>query len=81
MLILRKERLLFIFSLVMLSTCVYIFKIDDNKFASEFASGKAIETVALPVTNKVIVIDSGHGFPDNGAEGANGITENKINLN
>lgn len=81
MLILRKERLLFIFSIVMLSVCIYVFKADNNKFTSEVTSGETIETVALPVTNKVIVIDAGHGSPDNGAEGANGVTENKINLN
>ena len=40
-----------------------------------------IETVTLPVSNKVIVIDAGHGIPDEGAESQNGISEAKINLN
>ena len=38
------------------------------------------ETVALPVTNRVIVIDAGHGTPDEGAESNNGVTEAEINL-
>ncbi len=29
-----------------------------------FIEPKTIETVALPVSNKVIVIDAGHGEPD-----------------
>ena len=36
--------------------------------------------VALPVTNRVIVIDAGHGTPDEGAESSNGVTEAQINL-
>lgn len=29
-----------------------------------FIEPKTVETVALPVSNKVIVIDAGHGEPD-----------------
>jgi len=39
-----------------------------------------VQTVALPVTNKVIVIDAGHGKPDEGAESSNGTTEAETNL-
>ena len=39
-----------------------------------------IPVMALPVTNKVIILDAGHGTPDEGAESANGVTEAKINL-
>lgn len=35
---------------------------------------------ALPITNKVVVIDAGHGLPDEGAVGFNGTTEQAINL-
>ncbi len=41
---------------------------------------KTIETIALPSTDKVIVIDAGHGLPDEGAIGYEGMTEQKINL-
>ncbi|MEG0873531.1 MAG: N-acetylmuramoyl-L-alanine amidase [Clostridia bacterium] len=41
---------------------------------------KLIQTNALPITNKVIVIDAGHGLPDEGAVGFNGTTEQAINL-
>jgi len=39
-----------------------------------------LQTVSLPVTGKTIVLDAGHGFPDEGAESANGVTEASINL-
>lgn len=39
-----------------------------------------IQTATLPVTNKVIIVDAGHGKPDEGAESSNGITEEQINL-
>lgn len=42
--------------------------------------GETVLTSATPVSNKVVVLDAGHGKPDEGAEGANGITEEKTNL-
>ena len=39
-----------------------------------------VATVTLPVTNKTIVLDAGHGLPDEGAESASGVTEASINL-
>ena len=39
-----------------------------------------VSTVSLPVSNKTIVLDAGHGYPDEGAESINGVTEASINL-
>lgn len=39
-----------------------------------------IETVSLPVSGKVVVVDAGHGVPDEGAESSNGTTEAQTNL-
>ena len=39
-----------------------------------------IATVSLPISNKTIVLDAGHGTPDEGAESSNGISEASINL-
>ena len=41
---------------------------------------KTVATVALPVNNKVIVIDAGQGVPDEGAQSSNGTTEAESNL-
>ena len=42
---------------------------------------EVVETMSVPVSNRVIVIDSGHGTPDEGAQNSDGLTEAKINLN
>ena len=39
-----------------------------------------IDTVSLPVSGKVVVIDAGHGVPDEGAEVGDGTTEAQTNL-
>lgn len=77
MLILNKKRIMAIFCMVFVSLFAFSFKIaNDNMIKKEITT----ETVALPVTNKVIVVDAGHGTPDEGAESKNGTTEAEINL-
>ncbi len=49
-------------------------------FINLFIEPEAEETVALPVSNKVIIIDAGHGNPDGGAVSKNGVEEADINL-
>lgn len=41
---------------------------------------KTINTMSVPVSNKTIILDAGHGIPDEGAKGINGTTEQEINL-
>ena len=41
---------------------------------------KTLLTSGTPATEKVIVLDAGHGKPDEGAESKNGTTEEKTNL-
>lgn len=72
MVIISKKRILLV--LFILGISVLIFKITGSVYKN------SIETVALPVSNKVVVIDAGHGYPDEGAQSSNGTTENKINL-
>ena len=69
MFIFSKKRILFIICLIMLGIIVPI-----------ASKEKSIQIVALPVSNKVIILDAGHGLPDQGAESKNGVTENAINL-
>ena len=72
MIILNKKRLIAMLSMVCISIFVFTFQIAEEE--------KTVETVALPVTNKVIVIDAGHGVPDEGAESSAGTTEAQTNL-
>lgn len=38
------------------------------------------EVAAMPAVNKTIILDAGHGLPDEGAVGNDGTSEEKINL-
>ena len=49
-------------------------------FANMNRVEETVLTSATPVASKVIALDAGHGKPDEGAEGANGTTEEKTNL-
>ncbi|MCR5146528.1 MAG: hypothetical protein K6B70_04190 [Clostridia bacterium] len=57
MIVLHKNRLILIGCLVCISLTVLSFK-------SAFTNPKTVPTVNLPVSNKVIVLDAGHGVPD-----------------
>ena len=52
MIILDRKRLATITSLLMISTFVFVFQTAKVE--------PTVETVALPVSNKVIVLDAGH---------------------
>ena len=47
---------------------------------SSLTGTQTVATVNLPVSNKVIVLDAGHGIPDEGAQSSNGTTEAETNL-
>ena len=74
MIILSKKRLINLLAIVTICLTICLFQ---NQTIKE----NVIPTVTLPVTNKVIVIDAGHGVPDEGAESSNGISEAQTNLN
>lgn len=71
MIVLNKKRI----TLIVLSVFVSV-------FAFIFATGNkdTVPTVSLPVSGKTIVIDAGHGKPDEGAQSSSGTTEAETNL-
>ena len=71
MLIINRKQISFILIMIMVSVISFIANSNPKQ---------TIETVSLPVSDKTIVLDSGHGSPDKGAQSANGITEEAINL-
>ena len=74
MFIIKRKRILIIFSIIFISIYVSVLEINYRNDL------KVVETVSVPVSNKVIVVDAGHGTPDEGAESSNGTTEAEINL-
>ena len=73
MLVIRKRKILF----TLLSCCCLIFGI---VFFTSIKDNSYISTVSLPVSGKVVVVDAGHGVPDEGAESSNGTSEAETNL-
>ena len=71
MLIMNKKRLSFIIITIMVSVISFVVNSKQKN---------TIQTVSLPVSDKTIVLDAGHGYPDEGAESLNGVTEASINL-
>lgn len=63
---------------------IRIFVLSVFVFALGFAfisdQKETVPTVSLPVSGKTIVIDAGHGKPDEGAESSRGTTEAETNL-
>ena len=70
----KRKRILIIFSIIFISIYVSVLEINYRNDL------KVVETVSVPVSNKVIVVDAGHGTPDEGAESSNETTEAEINL-
>ena len=76
MFVFRKKRIIALVSLICVVLIVGTIRVTNNTKENE----ETVETVSLPVSNKVIVIDAGHGTPDEGAENKDGLTEAAINL-
>lgn len=77
MLILKRKRIIVMMCMIFISLYAFSFKIANEDI---ILNKKTVETVSTPVTNKIIIVDAGHGTPDEGAESSNGITEAQINL-
>lgn len=59
---------------------VFLSLIISLSFATIINKNESVETMAWTSESKVIVLDAGHGIPDEGAQSDEGITEASINL-
>ena len=75
-----KKRVFIIFLFIMLSFAVCVGKNTQLNTRNERSIGDAVQVTSLPVSGKVVILDAGHGTPDEGAESKNGTTEAQINL-
>lgn len=73
MIIINKKRITAILTCILIGVFVFILQTSDKEKA-------VIETVTLPVSGKTVVIDAGHGIPDEGAESSKGTTEAQTNF-
>jgi len=74
MIIINKKRVYTIFVCLLISVVCFEFQ------STGISDIKTVETVALPVNEKTIIIDAGHGSPDEGASTKDNVTEAEINL-
>lgn len=70
MIVLTKKNIFYILGIIAMFILMYTiagYNISKNNKEKK----ETLQTVALPVNNKVIVIDAGHGIPDEGAQSSN----------
>ena len=72
MIILSKKRIGTITAILLVALFAFTFQTANLN--------NTVQTVSLPVSNKVIVVDAGHGKPEEGAQSSNGTTEAETNL-
>lgn len=70
MFVINGRRILFLFSCIFLS--IFSFFAFSNK--------ESVLTSSTPISDSIIIVDAGHGFPDEGASSKDGTTEANINL-
>ena len=73
MLVLSRKRLSLIVGCLFISIFTFMLATNKNEV-------NTVPTVSLPVSGKTIVVDAGHGVPDEGAESSNGTSEAETNL-
>lgn len=74
MIILSKKRITLILTCVLVGIFTFMLQATKNEVI------ETVPTVTLPVSGKTIVVDAGHGVPDEGAESSQGTTEAETNL-
>ena len=74
MIILSKKRITLVLTCVLVGIFTFMLQATKTEVV------ETVPTVTLPVSGKTIVVDAGHGVPDEGAESSEGTTEAETNL-
>lgn len=84
MIIINKKRIKIILSCILISVFTFAIQATNGTIKSKekdiLKTTETKETTATPASGKTIVLDAGHGKPDEGAQSNNGTTEAEINL-
>lgn len=84
MIVVSKKRIQIILSCILMGVFAFSFQIANNNEVTEknsnFNQSNIIQTTSTPVSGKTVVLDAGHGKPDEGAQSSNGTTEAETNL-
>lgn len=79
MVIIDRKRIRIILCCLLVSLFTFAVQTANNKEIN-IKTENTVETTATPASGKTIVIDAGHGTPDEGAQSSNGTTEAQTNL-
>ena len=71
----NKKRIVFILVWTFLPIGIFMLQTANNNL-----NQKTVATMSVPVTNRTIIVDAGHGGEDGGAVSSNGVSEAQINL-
>ena len=80
MMIIDKKRIKIILGCILIAIFTFTFQIANQKENSNKIQEQTAQTTSTPVSGKTVVLDAGHGVPDEGAQSSNGITEAETNL-
>ncbi len=82
MVIINKKRIQIIMACIFISLFAFSIQMSQtqNNTQRTNSSNNLVETTSTPVSGKTIVIDAGHGVPDEGAQSSTGTTEAETNL-
>ena len=64
MLIINSKRIKIILAFLLIS--LFTFSCNTIKYEKNNVNNKTVETTATPVSGKTVVLDAGHGTPDEG---------------
>lgn len=82
MVIINKKRIQIIMACIFISLFAFSIQMSQTQNNTQRinSSNNLVETTSTPVSGKTIVIDAGHGVPDEGAQSSTGTTEAETNL-
>lgn len=75
MMLVSRKRISIMLCCILMGIFAFFYSYQITKEETE-----SLQVVATPVSGKVVILDAGHGVPDEGAQSSNGTTEAETNL-
>lgn len=80
MMIIDKKRIKIILGCILIALFTFTFQVANQKESTNKIQEQTAQTTSTPVSGKTVVLDAGHGIPDEGAQSSRGTTEAETNL-
>ena len=66
MMIIDKKRIKIILSCILIALLTFTFQVANQKESTNKIQEQTAQTTSTPVSGKTVVLDAGHGIPDEG---------------